>query len=172
MGNNLDMYTLFAHLHFFYCRPCQICSQFFLDNAIIDGPFLCSIITLYGPAVSFPSPGLKTSKFGTARRKLANLGTSLLTQDSDSVTISVVKREEQQECDGHDAASSGLEGRDTTHFKLDDPDVDQKRTKQHFAQRSRVRKLQYISELERNVSALQVITNEMKKSLFILNPFS
>lgn len=107
----------------------------------------------------------------TAResRKIANLGTSSLTQDSESVTTSVVKRDDQHECDGHDATFSGLEGRDTLHFKPDDPDVDQKRTKQHFAQRSRVRKLQYISELERNVSALQAEESEVSAEVTFLN---
>lgn len=102
-------------------------------------------------------------------RKIANLGASSLTQDSESATTSVVKREEQQECDGHDATSSYLEGKDTSHFKQDDPDVDQKRTKQHFAQRSRVRKLQYISELERNVSALQAEESEVSAEVAFLN---
>jgi len=53
--------------------------------------------------------------------------------------------------------------------KLDDTDVDQKRTKKHFAQRSRVRKLQYISEFERNVSALQAEESEVSAEVAFLN---
>ncbi|XP_074285326.1 uncharacterized protein At4g06598-like [Silene latifolia] len=44
-----------------------------------------------------------------------------------------------------------------------------KRAKQQFAQRSRVRKLQYIAELERNVQALQVEGSEVSAELEFLN---
>lgn len=46
---------------------------------------------------------------------------------------------------------------------------DTKRAKQQFAQRSRVRKLQYIGELERNVQALQAEGSEVSAELDFLN---
>lgn len=49
------------------------------------------------------------------------------------------------------------------------PENDQKRVKQQFAQRSRVRKLQYIAELERNVQALQVEGSEVSAELQFLD---
>ncbi|XP_038996278.1 uncharacterized protein At4g06598-like [Hibiscus syriacus] len=48
-------------------------------------------------------------------------------------------------------------------------DSDSKRAKQQFAQRSRVRKLQYIAELERNVQALQAEGSEVSAELEFLN---
>ncbi|KAI3803892.1 hypothetical protein L1987_32056 [Smallanthus sonchifolius] len=48
-------------------------------------------------------------------------------------------------------------------------DTDIKRSKQQFAQRSRVRKLQYIAELERNVQALQAEGCEVSGELKFLN---
>ncbi|KAK4350961.1 hypothetical protein RND71_030274 [Anisodus tanguticus] len=53
-----------------------------------------------------------------------------------------------------DPKGSG-EKKDSSHSKSSASENDTKRAKQQFAQRSRVRKLQYISELERNVQALQ-----------------
>ncbi|PKU60720.1 Uncharacterized protein MA16_Dca026712 [Dendrobium catenatum] len=48
-----------------------------------------------------------------------------------------------------------LEKKDTSQFKNSQSEFDAKRVKQQFAQRSRVRKLQYIADLERSVQALQ-----------------
>ncbi|KAK9077075.1 hypothetical protein SSX86_005410 [Deinandra increscens subsp. villosa] len=48
-------------------------------------------------------------------------------------------------------------------------ETDTKRAKQQFAQRSRVRKLQYIAELERNVQALQSEGFEVSAQLEFLN---
>ncbi|KAM7482155.1 hypothetical protein LguiB_006738 [Lonicera macranthoides] len=48
-------------------------------------------------------------------------------------------------------------------------ETDTKRAKQQFAQRSRVRKLQYIAELERNVQALQAKGSEVSAELEFLN---
>ncbi|MBA0602106.1 hypothetical protein Gorai_002300, partial [Gossypium raimondii] len=52
-------------------------------------------------------------------------------------------------------AKASSEKKDNSHAKSSASDSDTKRAKQQFAQRSRVRKLQYIAELERNVQALQ-----------------
>ncbi|PWA58675.1 Basic-leucine zipper domain-containing protein [Artemisia annua] len=48
-------------------------------------------------------------------------------------------------------------------------ETDTKRSKQQFAQRSRVRKLQYIAELERNVQALEAEGSEVSGELKFLN---
>lgn len=48
-------------------------------------------------------------------------------------------------------------------------ELDIKHAKQQFAQRSRVRKIQYIAELERNVQALQVEGSEVSAELEFLN---
>ncbi|KZV22712.1 hypothetical protein F511_05344 [Dorcoceras hygrometricum] len=64
--------------------------------------------------------------------------------------------------ENRDAVKSGIqdpkdssEKKETSQAKLPASETDTKRAKQQFAQRSRVRKLQYIAELERNVQALQ-----------------
>ncbi|XP_042054060.1 uncharacterized protein At4g06598-like isoform X3 [Salvia splendens] len=58
-----------------------------------------------------------------------------------------------------------------THVKNLASDTDTKRAKQQFAQRSRVRKLQYIAELERHVQALQLQAegSEISAELEFLN---
>ncbi|KAI4318507.1 hypothetical protein MLD38_032202 [Melastoma candidum] len=48
-------------------------------------------------------------------------------------------------------------------------ETETKRAKQQFAQRSRVRKLQYIAELEKNVQALQAEGSEVSAELEFLN---
>ncbi|GMJ03528.1 hypothetical protein like AT1G58110 [Hibiscus trionum] len=53
--------------------------------------------------------------------------------------------------------------------KSSSSDNDAKHAKQQFAQRSRVRKLQYIAELERNVQALQAEGSEVSAELEFLN---
>ncbi|EYU26956.1 hypothetical protein MIMGU_mgv1a010777mg [Erythranthe guttata] len=47
------------------------------------------------------------------------------------------------------------------HLRSSASETDTKRAKQQFAQRSRVRKLQYIAELERNVYALQALEQDV-----------
>ncbi|XP_042049788.1 uncharacterized protein At4g06598-like isoform X2 [Salvia splendens] len=56
-----------------------------------------------------------------------------------------------------------------THVKNLASDTDTKRAKQQFAQRSRVRKLQYIAELERHVQSLQAEGSEISAELEFLN---
>jgi hypothetical protein len=53
-------------------------------------------------------------------------------------------------------AKSSFEKRDNPLAKSATSEADTKRARQQFAQRSRVRKIQYIAELERNVQMLQV----------------
>ncbi|XP_027346207.1 uncharacterized protein At4g06598-like [Abrus precatorius] len=76
----------------------------------------------------------------------------------------------------HDSVESGLqdaksisEKKDGSHAKSSASETDTKRAKQQFAQRSRVRKLQYIAELERNVQALQAEGSEVSAELEFLN---
>lgn len=74
-----------------------------------------------------------------------------------------------------DSAETGLPDRkpsermDSSHVKPGLADTDNKRAKQQFAQRSRVRKLQYIAELERNVQALQANGSEVSAELEFLS---
>ncbi|XP_045825602.1 uncharacterized protein At4g06598-like [Trifolium pratense] len=78
--------------------------------------------------------------------------------------------------ENHDSVESGLqdikssfERKDGLHAKSSASETDSKRAKQQFAQRSRVRKLQYIAELERNVQALQAEGTEVSAELEFLN---
>ncbi|XVE49108.1 hypothetical protein DITRI_Ditri01bG0055600 [Diplodiscus trichospermus] len=61
------------------------------------------------------------------------------------------------------------EKKDNSHTKSSASDSDTKRAKQQFAQRSRVRKLQYIAELERNVQALQARVSQNCFLVFTCN---
>ncbi|XP_073311000.1 uncharacterized protein At4g06598-like [Primulina huaijiensis] len=61
------------------------------------------------------------------------------------------------------------EKKDSSQAKLPASETDTKRSKQQFAQRSRVRKLQYIAELERNVQALQAEGSGVSAELEFLN---
>ncbi|KAL9684127.1 hypothetical protein QQ045_021561 [Rhodiola kirilowii] len=75
----------------------------------------------------------------------------------------------------HDARDSGIndkklgDGRDSYSPQPNASEMDAKRAKQQFAQRSRVRKLQYIAELERNVQALQAEGSEVSAELEFTN---
>uniref|UniRef100_M1CBU5 Transcription factor RF2a n=3 Tax=Solanum tuberosum TaxID=4113 RepID=M1CBU5_SOLTU len=78
--------------------------------------------------------------------------------------------------DKQDVAESGppypkgsVEKKDSSQSKSSSSETDTKRAKQQFAQRSRVRKLQYIAELERNVQALQAEGSEVSAELEFLN---
>ncbi|XP_073041558.1 uncharacterized protein At4g06598-like isoform X1 [Primulina eburnea] len=78
--------------------------------------------------------------------------------------------------ESRDAVKSGIqdpndssEKKDSSQAKLPAPETDTKRAKQQFAQRSRVRKLQYIAELERNVQALQAEGSGVSAELEFLN---
>ncbi|CAA2993686.1 Transcription factor RF2a [Olea europaea subsp. europaea] len=64
---------------------------------------------------------------------------------------------------------TGSSEKDSLHAKPSTLEMDTKRAKQQFAQRSRVRKLQYIAELEKNVQALQAEGSEVSVELEFLN---
>ncbi|GAB4848129.1 hypothetical protein Ancab_002795 [Ancistrocladus abbreviatus] len=61
------------------------------------------------------------------------------------------------------------EKKDGSNTKVASFENETKRAKQQFAQRSRVRKLQYIAELERNVQALQAEGSEVSAEFEFLN---
>lgn len=66
-------------------------------------------------------------------------------------------------------SKTGLENKGTSLVKISQSDSDVKRVKQQFAQRSRVRKLQYIAELERSVQLLQAEHLEVSAELEFLD---
>ncbi|GAB2229703.1 hypothetical protein Drorol1_Dr00013955 [Drosera rotundifolia] len=86
------------------------------------------------------------------------------------------QREADQVLEKQDHDDSGLQDPRSSAEKKDNSipnssssEYDTRRAKQQFAQRSRVRKLQYIAELERNVQALQVEGSEVAAELEFLN---
>ncbi|KAI9071165.1 hypothetical protein K1719_046867 [Acacia pycnantha] len=85
---------------------------------------------------------------------LQSSGLSCASREADGVASTVNEKYEPVEPSGQDAKSS-FGRKDGSNAKLYASETDTKRAKQQFAQRSRVRKLQYIAELERNVQVLQ-----------------
>ncbi|XP_021732005.1 uncharacterized protein At4g06598-like [Chenopodium quinoa] len=77
------------------------------------------------------------------------------------------EKQDQSDSGSHDLRTS-FEKKDGSHAKTPSEN-DTKRAKQQFAQRSRVRKLQYIAELENNVQALQAEGSEVSAELEFLN---
>ncbi|KAK4799865.1 hypothetical protein SAY86_025230 [Trapa natans] len=78
------------------------------------------------------------------------------------------QKQDQGELSSVDSIFSPDNG-ETAQTKQSASDTDTKRAKQQFAQRSRVRKLQYIAELERNVQALQIEGSGVTAELEFLN---
>lgn len=70
---------------------------------------------------------------------------------------------------GHQEAKLSSERKESSNAMPSASETDTKRAKQQFAQRSRVRKLQYIAELERNVQGLQVEGSGVSAELDFLN---
>ncbi|KAK4777182.1 hypothetical protein SAY86_005870 [Trapa natans] len=93
--------------------------------------------------------GLPSSRNGVSSQ---SSGISLASQEA---VHAAKQKQDQGELNSVDSRYSS-DNRETAHAKQSASDTDTKRAKQQFAQRSRVRKLQYIAELERNVHALQV----------------
>lgn len=88
--------------------------------------------------------------------------------EADGLPPTVNEKSESIKSGLQDARSS-FERKDGSHAKSSASETDTKRAKQQFAQRSRVRKLQYIAELERNVQALQAEGSEISAELEFLN---
>ncbi|XP_042482593.1 uncharacterized protein At4g06598-like isoform X2 [Macadamia integrifolia] len=89
-------------------------------------------------------------------------------QELDRVPPSATDKQERGESGSHNLKGSS-DKRDNSYAKPSASETDPKRAKQQFAQRSRVRKLQYIAELERNVQALQVEGSEVSAELGFLD---
>ncbi|XP_044489354.1 uncharacterized protein At4g06598-like [Mangifera indica] len=114
------------------------------------------------PVNTVPHP----SSLPSARESvLQGSGASGETHEADGVTSTANEKLEAAEVGPHDPKSS--EKKDNSHTKPSESDM--KRAKQQFAQRSRVRKLQYIAELERNVQALQAEGTEFSAELEFRN---
>ncbi|XP_058097412.1 uncharacterized protein At4g06598-like [Magnolia sinica] len=94
-------------------------------------------------------------------------GSSCAPSEPDGVASVVTEKQDQDESHLHDLQGSSERG---DHFSArpSASEVDPKRAKQQFAQRSRVRKLQYIAELERSVQTMQVEGCEISAELEFL----
>ncbi|XP_054804211.1 uncharacterized protein At4g06598-like isoform X2 [Prosopis cineraria] len=88
--------------------------------------------------------------------------------EADGVLSNANEKLDSAESSSHDTKVSS-EKKDGSHVKAQASETDTKRAKQQFAQRSRVRKLQYIAELERNVQALQAEGSEVSAEVEFLN---
>ncbi|KAJ8768259.1 hypothetical protein K2173_021199 [Erythroxylum novogranatense] len=109
--------------------------------------------------------GLLSARDNTLSR---SSGSPCFSQEPDGVPSSASEKKDQAECVQHDLKTAS-EKKDGSHTKSSSSETDTKRAKQQFAQRSRVRKLQYIAELERNVQALQAEGSEVSAELEFLN---
>ncbi|XP_022725998.1 uncharacterized protein At4g06598-like [Durio zibethinus] len=115
-------------------------------------------------ALTHPSglPSLRENTF------VQGLGSSCAPQEVEGAPSTASEKQDSAESAPLDAKASS-EKKDNSHTKSSAFDSDTKRAKQQFAQRSRVRKLQYIAELERNVQALQAEGSEVSAELEFLN---
>ncbi|XP_059304601.1 uncharacterized protein At4g06598-like isoform X1 [Lycium ferocissimum] len=100
--------------------------------------------------------------------KTHSLGSSCPPQERERPKSAGRDKQDFAESVTPDPKGSG-ETQDSSHSKSSASENDTKRAKQQFAQRSRVRKLQYISELERNAQALQAEGSEVSAELEFLN---
>ncbi|XP_019229380.1 PREDICTED: uncharacterized protein At4g06598-like [Nicotiana attenuata] len=100
--------------------------------------------------------------------KTQSLGSSFPPQEGERPKSAGSDKQDLLESVTPDPKGSG-EKKDSSHSKSFASENDTKRAKQQFAQRSRVRKLQYISELERNVQVLQAEGSEVSAELEFLN---
>ncbi|TQE07418.1 hypothetical protein C1H46_007071 [Malus baccata] len=89
-------------------------------------------------------------------------------QEADGIATTANEKQDHVDSGLHDPKASS-ERKDNSNAKPYASETDAKRAKQQFAQRSRVRKLQYIAELERNVQALQAKGTEVSAELEFLN---
>ncbi|CAL9039808.1 uncharacterized protein At4g06598 isoform X2 [Musa acuminata AAA Group] len=95
--------------------------------------------------VSYPGSTL------LANNKTIHPQPSCVQTESDGLNPDVVEKNEH--LDGAQDKKGPFEIKEDSHSKQ--TEMDSKRVKQQYAQRSRVRKLQYIAELEKHVQALQ-----------------
>ncbi|XAR56327.1 hypothetical protein NMG60_11036770 [Bertholletia excelsa] len=95
-------------------------------------------------------------------------GASFVSQELDMVSSTVTEKQSPVEPGPHEPKDLS-EKKDSSRAKSSASETETKRAKQQFAQRSRVRKLQYIAELERNVQALQAEGSGVSAELEFLN---
>ncbi|XLU52455.1 hypothetical protein S245_047103, partial [Arachis hypogaea] len=95
-------------------------------------------------------------------------GLSCPPHEADGIPSTANEKHDVVESGSQDAKLSS-ERKDGSNAKSSATETDSKRAKQQFAQRSRVRKLQYIAELERNVQGLQAEGSEVSAELEFLN---
>ncbi|KAK9743285.1 hypothetical protein RND81_03G229300 [Saponaria officinalis] len=107
----------------------------------------------------------KMSKSGAEEdAELKALGVSCTTQELDRATVAATEGHNQG--DGSENSSGGS---DSSQMKPPSAPKPEAKRKQHNARRSRVRKLQYIAELERNAHALQMEGAEVTAQLEFLD---
>ncbi|XP_010548885.1 PREDICTED: uncharacterized protein At4g06598 isoform X2 [Tarenaya hassleriana] len=112
-------------------------------------------------------PGLLPSTRESIGRQ--NIGALAMSQEEDTVTCSPAETKNSAESLSHNLNKVSPERRIPNPFPVISEADNTKHSKQQFAQRSRVRKLQYIAELERNVQALQAEGSEVSAELDFLN---
>ncbi|KAH1040392.1 hypothetical protein J1N35_042135 [Gossypium stocksii] len=111
---------------------------------------------------AWDSPSLRENTF------VQGLRSSCTLEEPEAPPSTAREKKDSAESASLDAKGSS-EKKNNSHTKSSSSDTDPKRAKQQFAQRSRVRKLQYIAELERNVQALQAEGSEVSAELEFLN---
>ncbi|CAL1385542.1 unnamed protein product [Linum trigynum] len=110
----------------------------------------------------------RSSGVSSVRENVASQNSGSLCARQEPDGSSAGEKQEVVESGSHDLKPSS-ERKDGPHAKPSASEGDTKRAKQQYAQRSRVRKLQYIAELERNVQALQAEGSEVSAELEFLN---
>lgn len=116
-----------------------------------------------------PPKVLACSNSTTASRDgfaLQNSTSSDASQEVNRINSTTTENQDAVESCTLDAST---ERNDFSNAKASASETDTKRSKQQFAQRSRVRKLQYIAELERNVQALEAESSDVSGELKFLN---
>lgn len=98
-----------------------------------------------------------------------DVGSLCTSQDTDWNSYPSIEKQDPVETGAQDPKGAAYEKKDASQAKSSSLETDTKRAKQQFAQRSRVRKLQYIAELESNVQDLQAKSSEVSAELKFLN---
>lgn len=104
----------------------------------------------------------------SAKDKLAPSCSAAVTKKQDDLSSFVMDSQVQEEC-GKEKPVGSFDRREGGEAKHYQSEMEAKRAKQQFAQRSRMRKLQYIAELERSVQMLQAESLELSSQLQFLD---
>lgn len=116
-----------------------------------------SVLNTVNHPTNHPSP----------RDRSLHQGPSCAVKEPDTLTQNA--SDKQSQVDSSSEVKCSLDRKEVSQAKNLQAEVDPKRVKQQFAQRSRVRKLQYIAELERHVQALQAERSEASAELDFLD---